>query len=228
MWSLDHATLAAAALLLFLTVGPTRTAVAEDGSGQLRAPNTTARQAIERATYVEPGRLSAADSDPRPLPPVKRDSLPEKSDSPRALGAIVSIAASLTVVLGLFFLLTWLTRRGMPNSAARLPDDVFSVLGKAPLAGRQQVHVVRFGNKLLLVCASTSGFDKLAEVTEPEEVERISGLCDRSESSTALTTAASRLLGRLVAGGPPGKAPRESHRLRIQRESARAKEAADA
>jgi flagellar biogenesis protein FliO len=228
MWSLDHATRAAAALLLFLTVGPTRTAVAEDGSGQLRAPNTTARQAIERATYVEPGRLSAADSDPRPLPPVKRDSLSEKSDSPRALGAIVSIAASLTVVLGLFFLLTWLTRRGMPNSAARLPNDVFSVLGKAPLAGRQQAHVVRFGNKLLLVCASTSGFDKLAEITEPGEVERIVSLCDRSESSTPMTTAASRIFGRVVGGGLQRKSGRESPGHRIPRESARAKEAADA
>lgn len=229
MWSLDHATRAAAALMLLVVVGQTRITTAEDAPGQLRGSKTTARQAIERATYVEPGRLSAADSDaPRPLPPVKRDSLSEKSDSPRALGAIVSVAGSLTVVLGLFFLLTWLMRRGIPNSAARLPDDVFSVLGKAPLAGRQQAHVVRFGNKLLLVCASTSGFDKLAEITEPEEVERIVSLCDRSESSTAMTTAASRIFGRVVGGGLQRKSGRESPGHRIPRESARAKEAADA
>jgi len=229
MWFLDHATRAAAALTLLVVVGQPRITIAEDAPAQVHGPNTTGRQAIERANYVEPGRLSMGDSDaPRPLPPAKRDSLSEKSDSPRALGAIVSVAGSLTVVLGLFFLLTWLMRRGMPNSAARLPDDVVSVLGKAPLAGRQQVHVVRFGNKLLLVCASTSGFDKLAEITEPEEVQRIVSLCDRSESSTAMTTAASRIFGRVVAGGLQRKSGRKGPSLRVQRESARAEEAADA
>lgn len=209
----------AALVLLLLVVGQARMAIAED------AP---ARQAIERATYIEPARLSLADSEPpRPLPPAKRDPLSEKSDSPRALGAIVSVAGSLAVVLGLFFLLTWLMRRGMPSSVARLPDDVVSVLGKAPLLGRQQLHVLRFGNKLLLVCASTSGFEKLAEITEPEEFQRIVGLCDRSESGTPTTTAG-RILGRLVAGGSPGKSSRANSRLRIQSESARAGEAADA
>jgi flagellar biogenesis protein FliO len=216
------------AILLLVIVGPTRMTLAEDGPKQVHGTNTTPRQAIDRATYLEPGRLSFADSDaPRPLPPAKRGSLSEKTDSPRALGAIVSVAGSLTVVLGLFFVLTWLMRRGMPNSAMRLPDDVVSVLGRAPLAGRQQVHVLRFGNKLLLVCASTSGFDKLAEITEPEEVQRIVSLCDRSESGIA-TSAASRVFGRIIAGGSRGRSPRESPRLGIQSESARGKEAADA
>jgi len=226
---LDSAASAAlAALLSLVLLGQTRIAIADDASAQVHGPNTTARQPIERATYLEPARRSITDSEtPRPLPPAKRDSLSEKTDSPRALGAIVSVAGSLTVVLGLFFLLSWLMRRGMPNSAARLPDDVVSVLGRAPLAGRQQVHLLRFGNRLLLVCASTSGFDKLAEITEPEEVQRIVSLCDRSQSLTS-TTAVSRILGRLVAGGSPGRFRRETRGLRIQTESARAEEAADA
>jgi flagellar biogenesis protein FliO len=214
--------------VLLLVVGQVRMAIAEDAPPQLQAPATSARQAIERATHIEPARLSLADSEaPRPLPPAKRDSLSEKSDSPRALGAIVSVAGSLAVVLGLFFLLTWLIRRGMPSSTARLPDDVVSVLGKAPLLGRQQLHVLRFGNKLLLVCASASGFEKLAEITEPEEFQRIVGLCDRPESGTPTTTAG-RIFGRLVAGGSPGKSGRANPRLRSQSESARAGEAADA
>jgi flagellar biogenesis protein FliO len=219
---------ALAALLLLVTVGQTHMTLAEDAPAQVHGPNTAGRQPIERATYVEPGRFSNADSDtPRPLPLAKRDPLSEKSDSPRALGAIVSVAGSLTVVLGLFFALTWLMRRGMPNLAMRLPDEVVSVLGRAPLASRQQVHVIRFGNKLLLVCASTSGFDKLAEITEPEEVQRIVGICDRSQSGTTTITAG-QILGRLVAGGSLGKSRRESPRLGIQSGSARGKEAADA
>src|SRR5262245_34343447 len=111
-----------ATIFLSVIVGPTRTAIAEDAPPQMHGANPTGRQAIERATYLEAGRLSKAESVvPRPLPPAKRDALSEKSDSPRAIGAIVSVAGSLTVVLGLFFVLTWLMRRGMPNSAARLP-----------------------------------------------------------------------------------------------------------
>src|SRR5262245_44494251 len=169
--SADSAALAA--LLILVLVGQTRMTLAEDAPTQVHGTNTTARQAVERATYLEPARLSITDSDaPRPLPPANRDSLSQKSDSPRALGAIVSVVGSLAVVVGLFLLLTWLMRRGMPTSSARLPDEVVSVLGRAPLGGRQHVHVVRFGNKLLLVCASTNGFDKLAEITEQEEVQR--------------------------------------------------------
>jgi flagellar biogenesis protein FliO len=118
-------------------------------------------------------------------------------------------------------------RRGMPNSAARLPDNIVSVLGKAPLTGRQQVHLIRFGNKLLLVCASTSGFDTLGEITEPEEVQRIVSLCDRSQSGPS-TSAASRIIGQIFTGGSPRKFARQGSHLRIQNVSARAEEAADA
>jgi len=217
--------LAVRAALAALLLCQPRMTIAQDASAQAHGP--TARQAIERANYLEPGRLSTNDSEgPRPLPPAKRGSV-DKSDSPRALGAIVSVVGSLTVVLGLFFLLAWFMRRGMPNSAARLPDDIVSVLGKAPLAGRQQAHLLRFGNKLLLVCASTSGFDTLAEITEPEEVQRIVSLCDRSQSG-ASTTAASRIIGQIFTGGSQRKSARQGSHLRVQNVSARAEEAADA
>jgi flagellar biogenesis protein FliO len=217
-----------AAILLSIVIVQSRRTMAEDASAQAHGP--VARQAVERATYLERPPLSMADSDgPRPLPPAKRDSRDslEKSDSPRALGAILSVVGSLTVVLGLFFLLTWCMRRGMPNSAARLPDDIVSVLGKAPLAGRQQAHLLRFGNKLLLVCASTSGFDTLGEITDPDEVQRIVSLCDRSESGPS-TSAASRIIGQIFTGGSPRKSARQGSQLRIQNVSARAEEAADA
>ena len=215
------------ALALLVIVGQLSVASAEDAASA-HGPANIPRQPVERATYVEPGRHSVADADsPRPLPPAKRDSLSEKGDSPRTLGAIVSVAGSLAVVLGLFFLLTWMMRRGMPNSAARLPEDVVSVLGRAPLAGRQEMHVLRFGNKLLLVRATTSGFDKLAEITEPEEVARLVNLCSRPESSGP--TAAGLLFGRLAARRLSGeRAVVATSRLGIHSESATGEEAADA
>ena len=70
------------------------------------------------------------------------------------------VFASLAIVLGLFFVVAWFMRRSLPTSSRRLPSDVVETLGRAPLVGRQQMHVLRFGNKLLLVSVSPTGADK--------------------------------------------------------------------
>jgi len=68
------------------------------------------------------------------------------------------------------------------------------VLGRAPLANRQQAHLLRCGNKLLLVSAGTAGTEPLTEITDPAEVERLTELCRRARPNIA-TTALSRILG---------------------------------
>ena len=49
--------------------------------------------------------------------------------------------------------------------------------GRAPLAGRQHVHLLRCGSKLLLVSVTPGGAETLTEVTDPAEVDRLAGLC---------------------------------------------------
>ncbi len=95
--------------------------------------------------------------------------------------------AGLAIALGSFFLLLWALRRIMPKSATRLPGEVVEVLGHAPLSGKQSVHVLRFGGKLVLVAMSPSGPETISEVTHPEEVQRILAVCQKrsSHSSTA-------------------------------------------
>jgi flagellar biogenesis protein FliO len=66
-----------------------------------------------------------------------------------------------------------------------LPPEVFEVLGRAPLAARQQVHLLRCGRKLLLVSVTQAGTETLAEVTEPEEVDRLAGLCRQAHTQSA-------------------------------------------
>jgi flagellar protein FliO/FliZ len=98
------------------------------------------------------------------------------------------VIGSLAVVLGLFFVVAWLMRRSMPQSARRLPGEVVETLGRVPLAGRQQMHLLRFGNKLLLVCVSPTGVDTLGEITDPSEIDRVAALCAQNESSGATKT----------------------------------------
>jgi flagellar biogenesis protein FliO len=105
-----------------------------------------------------------------------------------------TVFASLALVLGVFFALVWVLRRAAPPGASLLPAEAFEVLGRAPLANRQQAHLLRCGNKLLLISAGAAGTEPLTEITDPAEVERLTELCRRARPNIA-TTALSRILG---------------------------------
>ena len=70
---------------------------------------------------------------------------------------------------------------------APLPNEVVECLGRAPLTGRQQVQLLRLGKKLVLVAVTATEARTLSEITDPLEVDRLSGLCQqiRPESITA-------------------------------------------
>ncbi len=95
----------------------------------------------------------------------------------QGLGSVVTVSSSLAIVLGLFFVTAWLMRRTGSGGLASLPDDVFEVLGRAPLNQRQQVHLVRCGTKLLLVSLTPDSAETLTEIDDPDEVTRLAGLC---------------------------------------------------
>ena len=101
--------------------------------------------------------------------------------------SVMTGLASLVVVLGLFFGVAWALRRGMPAGAAMLPREAVEVLGKTPLAGRQHAHLLRCGNKVLLVYLAQGVAETLTEITDPVEVDRLVGLCQQShpQSTTA-------------------------------------------
>ncbi len=137
-----------------------------------------------------PRRL--ADADARPLPPqsAARGGDGEKANGERpfrpASGFMTGLT-SLAIVLGLFFVAAWAVRRGLPQGPTALPSDVVEVLGRTPLAARQFAHLVRCGNKLLLVHVSPGCAETLTEITDPAEVDRLAGLCRQAhpQSTTA-------------------------------------------
>jgi flagellar biogenesis protein FliO len=92
---------------------------------------------------------------------------------------------SLGVVLGLFVVIAWFARRFTPAGASPLPKEAVELLGRAPLAGRQQLQLLRVGNKLLLVALSPVGIETLTEITEAAEVEHLVALCRRGRPGTS-------------------------------------------
>jgi flagellar biogenesis protein FliO len=97
----------------------------------------------------------------------------------------ITVVGSLAVVLGIFLLFAWGLRRAAPRSLTVLPGEVLEILGRAPLAGRQQLHLLRCGNKLLLVSVTPAGAETLTEITDPAEVDRLAGLCQQARPNSA-------------------------------------------
>lgn len=116
---------------------------------------------------------------------------------------LLAIFGSLGIVLGLFFAVMWVMRRGMPAGAKLLPSEVVEVLGRTPLAGRQQAHLIRCGNKMLLVALTTDSAKTLTEITDPLEVDRIAGLC--RESNPHSSTQAFRQIFQQFASEKPSR-----------------------
>ena len=132
-----------------------------------------------------------------PLPALKPHNSTNRTDQdkkPGGLPSAVQVFGSLALVLGVFFALVWVLRRAAPPGASLLPAEAFEVLGRAPLANRQQAHLLRCGNKLLLISAGTAGTEPLTEITDPAEVDRLTDLCRQARPNIA-TTALSRILG---------------------------------
>jgi flagellar biogenesis protein FliO len=117
----------------------------------------------------------------------KRLPAPKGEPPTKASGwsTLLSALGSLAVVLGLFLAVVWFLRRTGPKSMLALPGEVFEVLGRSPLAARQQAQLVRCGNKLLLISVTAGGAETLTEITEPAEVERLVGLCQQSRPNSA-------------------------------------------
>ena len=149
------------------------------------APAQGKTRPISSAGAVASGEQShGVESLPLP-PPSRRTSGSIRSGQPGASSkALATVGSSLAIVLGLFFAVAWITRRSLPKSAAALPTEVIEVLGRAPLAGRQQMHLLRVGNKLVLVSITPAGAETLAEITDAVEVDRICGLCRRQRSDS--------------------------------------------
>jgi flagellar biogenesis protein FliO len=133
--------------------------------------------------------------------------------APTPGGAVGTVVGSLGVVLGLFLVLVWCTRRFAPAGSTQLPKEVLEMLGRSSLSPRQQVQLVRLGNKLLLVAMTPTGAETLTEITDPEEVERLASLCRRGQPASAsgsFTQVLSQLTREPAEGGFAGPARRSN------------------
>jgi flagellar biogenesis protein FliO len=145
------------------------------------------RQA-EQASFDQPiGDASPAREPLKINPPSDAQRL-DRPEAQSPGGALATVLGSLGIVLGVFFAVVWFTRRALPKAAAALPTEAVELLGRTPLSPRQNMHVIRFGGKLLLISATQSGAETLAEIDDPEEVTRITGICKQNQPGSISST----------------------------------------
>ncbi|WP_425614727.1 FliO/MopB family protein [Anatilimnocola sp. NA78] len=143
--------------------------------------------AHQTAAYQAPAQLMPLPGQAMPIAPRGSRTTRDLQRSPAAgWGAVSNVAASLGIVLAAFLCVAWLSKRYLPKAVGPLPKEVVEPLGWAPLAGRQQMQLVRLGNKLVLLAITPgSGAEALSEVTEPSEVERLSAMCRRTSKNSS-------------------------------------------
>jgi flagellar biogenesis protein FliO len=122
--------------------------------------------------------------EPIELKPSSKEALNSISKPKSSWATALSMMFSLAIVLCLFFIIAWLFRRTQPNSVAKLPSEVVQVMGRTAMAPRQQVYVLRFGSKMLLVSHQPGQTQTLGEITDPEEVQRLAGLCEANQPNS--------------------------------------------
>jgi flagellar protein FliO/FliZ len=140
--------------------------------------------------FAQPAAAAPA-AEPEPsLSPPRTSSPAGRTEPAKTSGGIqsmVTVAVSLAIVLSIFFLVVWVLRRASPGGLGTLPVEAFEVLGRSALANRQQVHLLRCGNKLLLVSVTINGAETLTEITDPAEVERLTDVCRQMRTNVAAT-----------------------------------------
>ncbi|XZE21427.1 FliO/MopB family protein [Pirellulaceae bacterium SH449] len=110
-----------------------------------------------------------------------------------------SVGFSLCIVVCLFLGVAWMAKRTMPAGSSKLPNEVIEVLGRSTIAPRQQVYVLRFGRKLLLISQQPGQTQTLSEITDEEEVIRLAGICE-ANSPRSSTRSFSDVLKQVATG----------------------------
>lgn len=109
--------------------------------------------------------------------PIDRSSAPATG---RHTSSGASLLGTLTVLGGVVLLILvssrWLGRSGA-GGRGRLPTTAVQWLGSTPLSPQQSIHLVRIGERILVLGSGSDGLRTLSEITDPSEQTHLIHLC---------------------------------------------------
>lgn len=152
----------------------------QDDSRAFLNRNQATRVQTPSAVVQASAHIPATSQRTEPIP-LKSASDPQSKriETPRSQwSTTLSTIASLAVVVFLFLGASMVLRKAQPKQFQRLPTEVVEVLGRTSIAPRQNLVVIRFGAKLILVSQQPGETRTITEVEDPDEVGRLAGLCE--------------------------------------------------
>lgn len=114
-----------------------------------------------------------------PLPSRSGTAEPEKPRSKTVSSSnnLLSTTISLGLIVGTLLLVgRWMKRNGFQGSPS-LPIEAFELLGRRQIEARTAVHLVKCGNRILVLGVGIDGVRTLSEIRDPSEVEQLTEAC---------------------------------------------------
>ncbi|MEZ6046910.1 MAG: flagellar biosynthetic protein FliO [Planctomycetaceae bacterium] len=136
--------------------------------------------------------LSSASADARPIGTADRkNEATSNSDSPNKL-SLISPGKMLTAVTFVIFLILvtakyW--KRHIPGASIPIPTESLTVLGERKLNKQHSICLVRLGSRVLVLGASPDGLRTLTEITDPVEIDFLSGMARSNQPDSVFTAA---------------------------------------
>ncbi|MDO4570813.1 MAG: hypothetical protein Q4D38_10540 [Planctomycetia bacterium] len=165
-----------AALVLILSLAISHATCADERPLQ---PPTTPAPEVDTPTSLL-GTQSGTSSDAQSNTRASAQSNLQSEDTPkreyRAPG-LSNLLWSVGIVTLLFVVLICILKRFSPAGVPPLPPEAFEILGKAPLPNRQQLYVMRCGKKIFVASISQNGLDRVGEIEDEAEVDRLTRVC---------------------------------------------------
>lgn len=157
-------------------------------TAQAQNPGPAQRAPVSAAQLVTPDDADLAPTSARSKPISPRSPSSRAAPSPRdtsTSGAWWTTLSGLAIVLSVVGGLAWLARKHLPQVVRGLPPTVFEVLGRKTIEPRAAVHLVRCGNRILLIGSSPAGLTTLTQFDDPVDVDHLAGMCRADSDSQA-------------------------------------------
>jgi flagellar biogenesis protein FliO len=172
----------------------------------------TGERALGQSPPAAPSVSASEALESHPIGPGASEQPDLKSSSPAVPTAAFDptrVLLAMVTVIGLILLLRLAARRIFPGAIAHRASSAVKVLGRCPVSPKQNLLVVQFGKRLVLVGDSGSSLNPLCEIGDPDEVTAI--LAQAREESITASLRFDSLFGRARKGFGAGSAqPDES------------------
>ncbi len=146
-------------------------------------------------SVLEPQPLQSLQSFPRlPLQPRVTEptsksattSAISQSSIPNFSQSATRMVAALAVVLGAFMVLLWVTKKIQGPSQSIMSKQTREVLGQKQINKIHSLHLIRLGQRILLISASDSSVTCLSEINDPVEVAQLLNTNSQAGDSSEL------------------------------------------